>query len=225
MRSLKGGGVILIDSREKNGPYFERQFKEAGIDADIICWPTETGCDYFITNTYGSIAVQRKIAVSELISELDQILYETIPALKNFSDNPILVVEENFGISKDGYLFNRNDNRPTEFKATSYYGYLETVRKAGVEVITTRDLNQSLYWMVAMNGYLAKEHYPHHKKSFSDKECAVGMLSTVPGIGEIRASKALSHNSIRGMIGMKQIEGLTQKQSERLSKIVHFRVS
>ena len=158
-----------------------------------------------------------------MISELDQIMYEIIPALKNFSENPVMLLEENFGISKDGYLFNRNDNRQTDFKATSYYGFLETIRKSGVDVVTTRDLNQSLYWMIAMHGYLGKEHYPKHRKYHGTKECAIGMLTAVPGIGEVRASKALSHSSIRAMTGMKRVDGLTDKMNERLQDVLRFR--
>jgi len=215
--------IILIDTREQSGAYAVRRFTEANIEADLICWPTETGTDYLITNTHGSVAVQRKVVVSEMISELYQIMYETIPALKNFSENPVFLCEENFGITKDGYLFNRNDNRPTEFKATSYYGYLETIRKAGVDVVTTRGLNQSLYWMIAMHGYLEKEHYPKHRKYHSIKEQAIGMLTAVPGIGEVRAAKALSKTSIRAMTGMKHVEGLSMKQNERLQGVLGWK--
>ena len=215
--------IILIDSREQNGAYAVKRFTEAGIESDIICWPTETGTDYFITNTHGSLAVQRKVVVSEMISELEPIMYEIIPALKNFSENPVVLLEENFGISKDGYLFNRNDNRQTDFKATSYYGFLETIRKAGVDVVTTRDLNQSLYWMIAMHGYLGKEHYPKHRKYHGLKEQAVGMLSVVPGIGEARATKALKETSIRDMITGNKYGGLTMKQAEKLREVMGWK--
>ena len=215
--------IILIDSREKNAPYIKRRFDDAGIDSDITCLPTETGSDYLVSGTFGSVAIQRKIVCSEMISELDEIMFEILPRMKNFSDNPVIVLEENYGISKSGYLYNKTDNRETEMLATSYFGYLETIRKMGVGVVTTRGLNESIWWMVATHNYLSKEHYPKHKKTFSDKECAVGILSTVPGIGDVRASKALEHNSIRGMIGMKKIDGLTQKQSDRLMKIFHWR--
>jgi hypothetical protein len=158
-----------------------------------------------------------------MISELDQIMHEIVPALKNFSEHSILLLEENFGITKDGFLFNRNDNRETEFRATSYYGYLETIRKMGVDIITTRDLNATIWYLIAMHGYLGKEHYPKHKKYFNDKEIAVGMLTAIPGLGDIRASKALQDRSIRGMIGMTKITGLTGKQSERLNRVVGWR--
>jgi len=215
--------IILIDSREKNAPYIKRRFDDVGIDSDITCLPTETGSDYLVSGTFGSVAIQRKIVCSELISELDEIMFDIIPRLKNFSDNPVALIEENYGISKSGYLYNKTDNRETEMLATSYFGYLETIRKMGITVITTRGLNESIWWMAATHGYLGKEHYPPNKKTFTDKDCAVGILSSIPGIGNVRATKALSHNSIRSMVGMKHIEGFTQKQSDRLSKIFHYK--
>lgn len=150
-------------------------------------------------------------------------MYEIVPNLKGFSDNPCLLVEENFSITKDGYLENRQDGRVSEMKATSYYGILETIRKSGLDVYTTRDLNASIWWMIGMEGYLKTNHYPKHKKFFTEKEQAVGMLMCVPGIGEKRAETALQKNSIRGMSGMKEIAGLTEKQSERLAGVLKWR--
>lgn len=217
--------IILIDSREQNAPYISKQFSKAGIESEILCLPTDTGSDYLITNTHGTCAIQRKVVVSEMITELDEIMFETAPHLKNFSENPVLLLEENFGISPEGYLYNRQDSRETEMLVTSYYGYLETIRKMGVDVVTTRDLASSVWWMISMHGYLAKEHFPKHRKYFSEKEVAIGMLTAIPGIGDIRATKALQHTSIRGMCGMKQITGLTAKQSEKLGKILRWKES
>jgi len=49
------------------------------------------------------------------------------------------------------------------------------------------------------------------------------MLCTVPTIGEVRAGKALKLSSIRAMAGMKVIEGLTMKQSEKLQMVLRWR--
>lgn len=196
----------------------------SGIDCDIIAWPQETGCDYLIQNTHGSCAVQRKVVCSELLSELDETLHDTLPRLKNFAGDasPVLLVEENYGIDKSGYLYNRNDSRETSMLATGYFGYLETIRKTGVEVVTTRDLNSSLWWMISMHGYLSKDHYPKHMKYHSIEEQAVGMLTAVSGIGEARALKALKHSSIRNMAGC-TVQGLTLKQSERLTEVLRYK--
>lgn len=215
--------IILIDSRERNSYHIVKFLTSKNVESDIICWPTETGCDFLIVNTKGSVAVQRKVAVSELISELDITMNETIPALKAFNDNPVLLIEDNTGINKEGYLYNRETGRETEMLATAYYGYLETIRKSGVEVVMTRDLNASLWWMLSVHNYLEKNHYPKHRKYFTEQEQAMGMLMCVPGIGEKRAEKALMQNSIRGMSGMKKVNGLTDKQSERLGNILRWR--
>lgn len=216
--------MILIDSREQHGPYISARFAESNIDSDIVALPTESGADYLISSTHGSVAIQRKVVVGEMLSELDEIMHETIPALKNFSDNPCLLLEENYSITRDGYLQNRNDGRSTDMLATSYFGYLETIRKLGVDVITVRDLNQSIWYMIATHGYLSKNHYPPHKKYFSVQEQAIGVLTTIPTIGEARAKKALEKMSIRGMCGMKQIEGLTRKQSMKLQDVLRYRL-
>ncbi len=154
---------------------------------------------------------------------MDELLYETLPALKNFSDNPCLLLEENYGITKDGYLYNRNDSRETQMLATSYFGYLETIRKMGIDVYCMRDLNQSIWWLISMHNYLGKEHFPKHTKYFSLQEQAVGMLTAVPTIGDARAAKALQKSSIRGMCGRKQIDGLTGKQVEKLQKVLQWK--
>lgn len=224
MLCAKGGLIIiLIDSREQNGPYLQKRFAASGIESEIVCFPQNTACDYLITNEKGSCAIQRKVVCSEFISEVDEILHDIVPRLKDFSDNPCFLIEENFSITKDGYLENRQDGRTSDMKATSYYGILETIRKSGVDVYCTRDLNASIWWMVAMHGYLQKNHYPKHHKYFSEQEQAIGMLMCVPGIGEKRAEKALQENSIRGMCGMKRVEGMTEKQSEKLLKVLRWR--
>jgi ERCC4-type nuclease len=150
-------------------------------------------------------------------------MFDTLPRLRNFCENPVLLCEENFGIDQTGHLFNRGDSRETDMLATSYFGYLETIRKSGVEVITTRDLNQSIYWMIAMHGYLGKGHYPKHRKYHSVKEQARGVLMCVPGIGEARAGKVLKNTSISEMLTSNKFEGLTMTQAKKLNEIARYR--
>ncbi len=194
-----------------------------GIESEIVTFPQDTGTDYLISNDFGSCAVQRKVAVPELISELDEILYDIAPRLVSFNDNPSLLVEENFVIDNEGYLMNRNDSKTTEMKATSYYGFLETIRKTGVDVYCTSSLNHSIWWMAAMHGYLGKEHYPKHRKYFTEREQAIGMLSCVPRLGEKRAAKALKHSNISGMCRRKFVKGLSEQQNEKLQKVLLWR--
>ena len=214
--------IILLDSREQNGPYISKRLAEAGIDSEIVCFPQNTGCDYLIAADKGTCAIQRKVAVPELSGQLDEILYDIAPRLSGFSDNPCLLVEENFIITEDGYLQNRNDQFETGLLATSYYGFLETLRKMGLDVYTTRDLNHSIWWMIGMHGYLSKNHYPKHKKYFSVQEQAMGMMMAVPGIGEARAKKALNGSCIADM-NTGKVEGLTDTMMMKLQKVLRHK--
>lgn len=217
--------IILIDSREHNGSYIQRRLQDSGIDTEIVTLSTETGSDYIISGNKDTIAVQRKVVCSEFISELDEIVNDIAPRLMQFCDHPAFLVEENFEITKDGYLRNRQDGRESDFLATSYYGVLETLRKMGIEVYCTRDLNSSIWWMTAMHGYLNKNHYPKHRKYFTPEEQAIGMLMCVPGIGEARAEKAIGKNSIRAMTSMTKVPGLTDAQSKKLGGILRWKAA
>jgi hypothetical protein len=215
--------VIYVDTREQNGDHIIRRLTKMNIEAELMTFPQDTGCDYLITNTHGTCCIQRKVALPELTSELDEIMNDIVPRLISFGDNPSLLVEENCGIDESGYLTDRNSGRSSQMLATSYFGFLETIRKMGVDVYCTRDLNSSIYWMAAMHGYLAKHHYPKHRKYFSVEEQAVGALCCVPTIGEKRAVKALSGSSLGQMYRKKNVPGLTEKMNERLQKMLQWK--
>ena len=216
--------IILIDTREHNGPYIQKRLQSSGIDAEIVTLSQETAADYIISGEKDTIAVQRKVVCSEFISEIDEILNDIAPRLLGYCEHPVFLVEENFEITKDGYMQNRNDGRCSDLMATSYFGILETLRKMGIDVQCTRDLNSSIWWMTAMHGYLGKNHYPKHKKFFSLQEQAVGMMTVIPGLGYTRAEKALSSNSIRAMSSMKKIPGLTEIQSKKLGDVLRWQM-
>lgn len=214
--------IILVDTREQNGPYIKSRFEEAGIESEIATLSTETGADYIISGEKDTVAVQRKVVCSEFISELEEIVNDIAPRLLGYSEHPVFLIEENYEITKDGYLLNRQNGRHSELLATSYFGILETLRKMGCEVVTTRDLNSSIWWMISLHGYLGKNHYPKHTKYFSLQEQAVGMLTVIPGLGPARAEKALAKNSIRVMSGMNKVPGLTETQSRKLSEVLRW---
>lgn len=201
-----------------------------GIESEMFTFPQYTGCDYMIANTFGTCCIQRKVAPAELsgktlsgISKMEDIINNILPRLTSFGDNPSFLVEESFSIDESGYLTDRNSGRSSQMLATSYFGFLETIRKMGVDVYCTRDLNSSIYWMAAMHGYLEKHHYPKHRKYFSVEEQAVGALCCVPTIGEKRAVKALSGSSIGQMYRKKNVPGLTEKMNERLQKMLQWK--
>jgi ERCC4-type nuclease len=194
-----------------------------GHTAELMTLPQSTGSDYLITNTYGSTAIQRKVAPGEFVSEIDEILERICPRLISFSNNPGFIVEECFNIDENGYLVERNTGRESQMLAISYYGILETIRKMGIDVYTTRDLNHTIWLLAAMDTYLGSEHLPKHRKYHSNKEVAMGMLAMVPGVGEKRAAKALQHSSIGMMYRMRAIKGLNATQVARLFKIMSYR--
>jgi hypothetical protein len=212
----------LIDTREQNGPYIQKRLQSANIETEIVTLSQETGADYIISGEKDTMAVQRKVVCSEFINELDEIVNEIAPRLLQFGGNPAFLIEENFEITKDGYLQNQQNHYATSMSITSYYGILETLRHMGLDVYCTRDLNASIWWMIAVHGYLNKNHYPKHRKYFSMQERAIGMMTVVPGLGATRAEKALQQNSIRNMASMKSVPGLTEKQGKKLLEVLRW---
>lgn len=226
MQRLESGEIIIvIDTREQKNEYIKNRLDSIGIPCEITTLPEATGCDYYIANTHGSCGIQRKDSTKELILQMEDLHYDILPRLCNFTDNPVLLVEESHVIGEMGYLF-RKENRlwlETGMHSSSYYGFLETVRQMGIDVVCTRDLNQSIWYMAALHGYLGKYHYPRHKKTFRISQQAVGMLACVPGIAEKRAREVLEKHSIREICTMERIDGLTEKQCEKIKRVLEWK--
>ena len=210
------------------------KFHKAGIESEIACLPHNSGCDYIIANTHGSCAIQRKDSMAEICgnpvqdtykSAMEELRFEIIPHLVQFSDNPVLLVEESHEIGENGYLFRKQDRLwlETPMHSSGYYGFLETVRQMGCEVVTTRSLDHSIWWMISMHNYLGRYHYPKHKKAYNPGQSAMGMLCCVPGIGEKRAEKILSKHSISDLIFDKNIKEATEKQRKKIDEVLRYR--
>lgn len=191
----------------------------------------QTGSDYLITQTCGSVCIQRKSAMAELAGQMEELRYDILPRLLSFADdinaNPVLLVEEDFTTGERGFLFRKDSTTKlyveTGLHATAYYGFLETVRTMGCEVVTVRNLDQSIWFMVSLDSYLSTEHYPKHKKSYKPYSSALGMLCCVPGIGKKRAEKVLQNHSIAEIAAGKDITGLTNKQLEKIRNVMRFK--
>lgn len=206
--------------------------------SEICNLPYPSGCDYLIANTYGSCGVQRKDSMAEICgtpvsdkykSAMEELLHGILPRLVSFTNNPVLLVEESHVIGEMGYLFRRKDNHwvETEMHCSSYYGFLETVRMMGVDVVCTRNLDASIWYLISMHGYLGKCHYPKHRKMFTNGQRAVGMLCCTPGIGEKKAAQILANHSIQDLHGVdeKDLKVLTSAQLASIKKIVGWRSS
>ncbi len=231
-----GAFIILVDTREQNGEYFKKVFDKAGIESDICTLPQSSGADYFISNTYGCAAIQRKDSMKEIngkpvsdkyVSAMEELRLGILPRLRDFCDNPVLLVEESHKFGENGSLY-RKENKmlvETGLHASSYYGFLESVRMMGVDVVTvpaTPDMLPTIWYLISMDGYLSREHYPKHAKHFDVRQQALGALCCVPGIGEKRAVAALEHASLAGIANATKVEGLTEKQTDKVQKMLRY---
>lgn len=155
---------------------------------------------------------------------MEELLQNILPRLITFTDNPVLLVEESHIIGEKGYLFRKQDKYwvETGMHCTSYYAFLETVRNMGIDVVCTRNMDASIWYMISMHKYLGKFHYPKHEKFFKTGQQAVGMLCCIQGIGEKRAQKALASSSIAGMLSRKTVDGLTDIHLAKLKKVLNW---
>lgn len=233
---MRGEHIILLDTREQKGEYIKSRFDTIGIPCEITTLPEHTGCDYMIVNTHGSAVVQRKDSSKELIQQMQELQDDILIRLCNFADsiksNPVLLIEETHKIGQMGYLFRKQNNvwLETGMHSSSYYGFIESMKNRGIDVVCTRDLDHSIWYMAALHGYLGRFHYPKHAKTHRINQMAVGMLACVPGIAEKRAREALEHQSIKEMCEGKiyvwedeGIKGLTKKQAEKLKRVLEWK--
>ncbi len=201
-------------------------FELHGVESEIATLPYASGCDYLISNTCGTCGIQRKDSVKELIIQMEELRYDILPRLIDFTDNPVLLVEESHIIGDDGYLFRRDGSvyLETGMHSKSYYGFLETVRMMGVDVVCTRNLDASIWYMIAMDGYLSNEHYPKHLKSFKPHQSALGMLACIPKVGMKRATKALESKSLIEMYRSVKVDGLTDTMLKKLKQTMESKL-
>lgn len=217
--------IILIDIKEHFAEFVQSKLNLAGVPSEIINLPYPSGCDYLISNTHGSCGIQRKDSMAELSQQMEDLRYDILPRLCTFTDNPILLVEETHMIGEKGYLFRRDGKVWTEtgLHCTAYYGFLETVRNMGVDVVCTRSLEHSIWYMVSMHTYLGKYHYPKHPKMYKVDQMATGMLCCVNGVGEKKAEKVLKKYSLSELPSQHKVDGLTEKQLEKVKKVLRWK--
>jgi len=225
--------IILIDTREQQGDYIKARFDSIGINSEIATLPYSTGADYLISGEYGTVAVQRKDSMAEVVVQLDDLQHDILPRLISFTSNigadPILLIEESHIIGSGGYLFGKRDKVWIEsgMRASSYYGFVSTVKKMGVDVVTVRKStaaipDETVWYLASLDGYLQKQHYPKQIKTFKPEQQALGMLCCIPGIGEVRARKALEEYSIAELVTARDVKGLTDKQLLKVQKVLKW---
>jgi hypothetical protein len=173
--------------------------------------------------------INGKPVSDKYVSAMEELRIEILPNLRSFCDNPVLLVEESHRFGENGSLFRKEGKMfvETGLHASSYYGFLESVRMMGVDVVTvpaTPDMLPTIWYLASMDGYLSREHYPKHRKHFDVRQQALGALCCVPGIGEKRAVAALENASLAGIANATRVEGLTVTQTEKVQKMLRYHV-
>lgn len=214
--------VILIDTREQNQDYIQCKLNDNGVEASITC--LSYGIDYLIIGTHGDIAIQRK-TFPEVATQMAEIREGIIPALLDATENPILLVEEIFRIDEHGMMWRKEGNflKPAQLSARQYYNFLQSVKQMGCEVVTTRDLDHSIWWMYSVHSYLHEEHYPKPKKKYGVDMQAIGALCCINGIGVTKAKKTLELHSIKQLADMTDLnltKVLSINQAQTFRKVM-----
>lgn len=194
--------MILIDSREKKQEYIKKYFDDiGGIESSITC--LSFGVDYLIINGNQCIGVQRKTS-DEIFQQMQAIQTDIIPALSELTDAPVLLIEEQFHVDKNGHMYRRQNGFLHEvgLTAKSYYNFINSIRLLGCEVVCTRNLEQSIWWMASTFFYIGNEHYPKQKKGHNATMQAIGALCCINNFGITSSKKLLKDYTIKDLVLM-----------------------
>lgn len=197
--------TILCDTREQHQDYIQGKLTDLAVECIITT--LHNGMDYLITGTHGSIGIQRK-TFPEVATQFEEIRESIIPSLMGMTDSPVLLVEEIFQIDEKGMMWRKEGNflKPASISARQYYNFLQSIRQMGCEVVTTRNLDQSIWWMYSIHAYLHDYHYPKQKKRYGAGMQALGALCCINNFGITTAKKILQEHSISELMGMSDVE-------------------
>ena len=199
--------TIIVDSREHNKEYIVGKFKEhGGIESMITC--LSYSMDYLIMGNACSVGIQRKSGSKEIPQQMKALKEDILPALKELTDNPVLLIEEDFHIGQDGIFYRRQDGMlyPTSLNTKSYFNFIHSTKLSGVDVVTTRNLDASIWWMIATGLWVENNHYPKQKKKYLPSMQAVGALCCCNGFGQTKSEKLLSQYSLGELFLMNHLE-------------------
>ena len=195
--------TIIVDSREHNKEYIVGKFKEhGGIESMITC--LSYSMDYLIMGNACSVGIQRKSGSKEIPQQMKALKEDILPALKELTDNPVLLIEEDFHIGDNGTFYQRRDGMlyPTDLNVKAYFNFIHSVKMSGIDVVTTRNLDASIFWMIATGLWVENNHYPKGKKQYLPTMQAVGALCCVNGIGHTKAEKLLKDYTLQELFKM-----------------------
>lgn len=177
-----------------------------GIVANRQCLPH--GMDYLIVGAADSVGIQRKSGAMEIPKQMSALRDDILPALKELTENPVLLIEEDFVIGSNGVFYRREEGmlKPTDLNTKSYFNFIHSVKASGVDVITTRNLDASIWWMIATGLWVETAHYPKLKKQFTPTMQALGAICCANGVGPSKSEQLLKVHSLRELATMPDIE-------------------
>jgi hypothetical protein len=211
--------LIITDTREHEYEFIVSTFRNLGIDTEVTC--LQHGMDYLILGDHGEIGVQRK-TFPEICQQMTELREDILPALADLTENPVLLVEEHFIIDNNGAMYRKKGNmmEPANITARMYYNFCQTVRAMGIEIVSTKDLHDSIWWMYSVHAYIHEEHYPKQKKKYGVDMQARGVLCCINSFGPTKATKLLKDNTIAGLISMSDAQ-LSKLLS--VNQLINFR--
>lgn len=199
--------MILIDSREQKHEYITNRFNEhGGTPSTVIC--LSHGMDYLIMGEACSVGIQRKSGESEIPKQMSDLKHDILPALKDLTENPVLLIEEDFAIGQNGTIYRHENNMlvPSDLNIKSYFNFIHSVKAMGIDVVCTRNLDASIWWMISTHQYVQNHHYPKVKKSHKPSMQAVGSLCAINTIGQNKATKLLQEFTLQEIFTMPETE-------------------
>lgn len=218
--------MILIDTREQKKDYITDRLNESSVPSMQSC--LSHGMDYLIMGEACSIGIQRKSGSSEIPAQMEALRSDILPHLKDLTENPVLLIEEDFIIGQDGTLFQRREGmlHPLGLNVKSYFNFINSVKLTGVDVVCTRNLDASIWWMISTHSYLQDHHYPKVKKQHAPELQAVGCIAAINSFGFNRAKKLLQGNTLQELFSMNEVElakVMTANQAFNFKKVKEAR--
>ena len=193
--------MILIDTREQWKDQIQQKLQSLHTSAHIMKLDHYT--DYLLTSDNEAVeqivAIQRK-TINEVLSKdpskegyksmMDEINDRIVNETKAKYGNAWLLVEEDdLFINKDGLIMSKRGKLLYEIgiNVKSYYNFLHSILKKGVQIKTTRNWEYSIWWLYSLHSYIQREHFPKPTKKYTQREEVIGALMGINGIGEVKA--------------------------------------
>jgi hypothetical protein len=162
--------------------------------------------------------------------QMSELKSDILPSLVALHSDAVLLIEEDHQVARNGTMLRKEGRYLKESKVNvkSYFNFIESVRKSGIRVVTTRSLNHSIHWMAAQHSYLEQDHLPKAQaRGYSSLEEAMGAIRCIDGFGNGTAKKVLQQKSLREIAScspkeLKQL-GLNQSQINRLLEVMNVK--